>query len=440
MTENTSATAQPQFTRWSLALYSGLLYLFTPLILLYFWRQGRRNPAYRARLDERFGKHKIPDRYCGGVVFHCVSVGEFLAARAMIQRFIQRHPHTPVIITSMTPTASELIEKTFAARAFHCYLPIDTPTAVSRFLNQAKPLSIVVLETELWPNLVHQCRRRKTPIVLVNGRMSEQSMRGYVRLDWLFKQVWGALDFCGAQTESAAQRFQRIGVPADKVDVVGNLKFDISCSEKLRNEIKDYKALFGERPIITAGSTHEGEEVQLLKAFTSVLKQHPTALFILVPRHQERFQAVAELVEQRGFKYVRRSAGVPVLPTTQVLLADTMGELMLWYGVANVAFVGGSLITRGGHNPLEPLALAVPIVSGTHVFNFQEVYDQLDSLEAVNWVTADDQLDLVLERLLDDENAQLKTAHAQSLFAQHEGATDRYLDLIDDFLERSEDE
>lgn len=436
MTVNSSEAAQPQFRRWSLALYSGLLYLFTPLILVYFWRQGRRNPAYRARLQERFGRQEIPLKYQSGVIFHCVSVGEFIAARPLIQRFIQRNPNTPVIITSMTPTASELIQSTFSDQVFHCYLPIDTPSAVRRFLDHAKPQAMVVLETELWPNLVYQCSAHEIPVVLVNGRMSEQSMRGYLRLDWLFKQVWGALRYCGTQTARHAERFTRIGVQSERIEAVGNLKFDVTCSTQLHKDIADYRELFGHRPVITAGSTHEGEEIELLTAFQTILETVPDALFILVPRHQERFQQVADLLEQKGVRYVRRSSGAPVLPSTQVLLADTMGELMLWYGVAQVAFVGGSLITRGGHNPLEPLALAVPIVSGRHVFNFQEVYDELEQLDAVHWVTDQSSLVATLAELLNNDDAKVKTMHAQSIFAQHQGATARYLTLIEEIALR----
>lgn len=336
----------------------------------------------------------------------------------------------------MTPTASELIQSTFSDQVFHCYLPIDTPSAVRRFLDHAKPQAIVVLETELWPNLVYQCSAHEIPVVLVNGRMSEQSMRGYLRLDWLFKQVWGALRYCGTQTARHAERFTRIGVQSERIEAVGNLKFDVTCSTQLHKDIADYRKLFGHRPVITAGSTHEGEETELLTAFQTILETVPDALFILVPRHQERFQQVADLLEQKGVRYVRRSSGAPVLPSTQVLLADTMGELMLWYGVAQVAFVGGSLITRGGHNPLEPLALAVPIVSGRHVFNFQEVYDELEQLDAVHWVTDQSSLVATLAELLNNDDAKVKTMHAQSIFAQHQGATARYLMLIEEIALR----
>ena len=420
-----------KFSRWSLWLYNGLLYLLLPFILLHFWRQGRRNKAYRARIQERFGKQPIASKHQGAVIFHCVSVGEFLAAKPLISAFLESANGTPVVVTCMTPTASELIQTTFGEQVYHCYLPLDTSAAMRRFIHGLQPKALVILETELWPNLMYQCQRAKVPTLLVNGRMSERSAAGYKRLDWLFAQTWGSLRYCGIQTESQASRFVAIGVEKDRVHTVGNLKFDLQIPDAQREQIQSYQNLLADRLIITAGSTHAGEEATILQAFKKVQQSYPNALLILVPRHQERFDEVADLLQEHEFSFVRRRTGQPILADTQVWLADTMGELMLWYGLARIAFVGGSLITRGGHNPLEPLVFGVPIVSGRHVFNFQDIYNELDRLQAVRWVQDSDSLASTLIGLMaTPETARRLSQEAQQLFADHQGATRRYLATI----------
>lgn len=419
-------------------LYSVLLYAMMPFILFYLWWHGRNNSAYRDRMKERFCSQEIDKKWRGSIVFHCVSVGEFVAARPLIDSFVNDDSGRPVAITCMTPTASELIQKAYGDKVYHCYIPFDTPRAIKRFHARLQPSAIIILETELWPNLVLYARQNKTPVAVVNGRMSAQSARGYTRMDWLFKPVWASLNYCGAQSQTAAERFLDIGVTELALEVSGNLKFDINIPNEVLADVESYRDLFGDRPIITAGSTHEGEETAILAAFKKVLQVKPKALLILVPRHQERFQAVADLIAESELKMVQRSSGRPITADTQVLLADTMGELLVWYGVSQVAFVGGSLIERGGHNPLEAIAFAKPLISGRHVFNFSEIYTQLDSRQAVRWVNSSDSLaDTLIGLLTTIETAERIGRDAQRIFAEHSGAAQRIYVRIQQLLSNS---
>lgn len=408
------------FARW---VYSVVLYIATPIVLFSLLWQSRNNTAYRKRWAERFGRVKLTGQTRPTVV-HCASVGEFLAAKAFIDLLLTAG--TPIWVTCTTPTGSELIRNYLNGRGQHSYLPIDLPHAVERFLNRVQPQSVVLMETEVWPNLVHQCQQRQIPIALINARMSERSQHGYLKARALFQPSWQALSLCAAQNDVQAERFLALGVRKAALQVSGNLKFDVQIPGMVRRDVTIFKELLAGRQVLTAGSTHSGEETLILAAFSKLLKCKPQALLILVPRHKERFDEVAKLVEQAGLTMVRRSSGRPITQTTQVLLADSMGELMLWYGIASVAFVGGSLIERGGHNPLEPMAFGLPIMSGRHVFNFAEVFQQLDQRQAVRWVTnSDDFHDTLLGLFSTLETAQRISAQAQQLFARHRGATSR---------------
>lgn len=429
-------------TPWGVRLYSALLIFFTPLILLYLWWHGRKNPDYRTRVAERFAYLSIPSEAQGAIVFHCVSIGEFIAARPLIERFVDETTARPIVITCMTPTCAKLIQDTFqeslGTRVFQYYMPLDLPSAIKRFYEKLKPRALVILETELWPNLVLYGRTQKVPVLLINGRMSEQSKKSYERMNWLFAPVWSSLSYCGAQTKRIAEHFLAIGVQQDALEVAGNLKFDVQIPPRVYADIETFKNLLGSRRIITAGSTHEGEEEMILNAFKNVLQSKPDTLLILAPRHQERFDEVAKKIAGKGLVTVRRSSGRPVLPDTNVLLADSMGELLIWYGLATVAFVGGSLIERGGHNPLEPMAFGVPIVSGRHVFNFSEVYEQLDQRQAVRWVHDQASLFATLSGLLTTiETAQRLGIQAQQIFDQHRGATTRAKSRIEQLIKGS---
>lgn len=405
--------------------------MLLPMVYLYLWWHGRNNRAYRQRWRERGAWQKVPAKARGSVVFHCVSVGELMAAKPLIDQFLQLNPHRPVTVTCTTPTGSELIQRLYASRVYHCYLPFDTPLAMRRFINRIRPRALVVLETELWPNLVSQCKQARISVLLINARMSARSAKSYRNVRALMRPIWHALDAVIAQDDSSAARFIELGCRADAVHVPGNIKFDVQISAQVKADIASFKPLLGERQVITFASSHDGEEALVLEAFGKVLKSRPHALLILVPRHQERFDSVARLVEEAGLNMVRRSEGRPITTHTQVLLADTMGEMLLWFGVSTIATIGGSLIERGGHNPLEAMAFGLPIVSGRHVFNFQDVYKQLDNLQAVRWVSSADELHVTwLGLLVETSTAQRIGAQAQQVFAKHRGATSRTLAIL----------
>ncbi|MCC5856478.1 MAG: lipid IV(A) 3-deoxy-D-manno-octulosonic acid transferase [Idiomarina sp.] len=410
--------------RLALSVYSACLFVLTPVLFFWLWLQSHKNQAYRQRWDERRARHDMSQLKRHSILVHCASVGEFLAAQPLIEKLVG--DGSEVLVTCTTPTGSALIQERLGAKVSHCYLPIDRPTAIKRFLVAMSPRAIILIETEIWPNLIHAAKAQSIPTMLINGRMSERSLRGYQRVWWLFTPIWQSLDYCAAQTEEQAERFAELGVRQEALDVSGNLKFDVQIPPPVRREVEAFKSLFSNRQVITVGSTHEGEEAIVLDAFKQMLQAKPNALLILVPRHQERFEAVAQEVEQRGLSMVRRTSGRPVTSDIQVLLADTMGELLIWYGVATIAFVGGSLIERGGHNPLEPMAFGVPIVSGRHTFNFAEVYRQLDNRQAVRWVQDVSSLhDTWLGLLTTTDTAQRIGAQAQQVFSLHRGATAR---------------
>lgn len=416
---------------WLRAIYSALLTLALPFIYGFLWWHGRKNQAYRRRWLERGAWQSVPERYRRCVVFHCVSVGELMAARPLIEQFLTLNPQQAVTITCTTPTGSELVRKLFAERVYHCYLPFDTPLAIRRFINRLQPRAIVILETELWPNLVSQAHQQGIKLLLANARMSERSARGYQKARFLMRPIWGAMDAVIAQDTASAKRFIELGCESAQVHMPGNIKFDVQINAQTKQDIAQFKPLLGSRQVVTMASTHEGEEQMALDAFKRLLKTRPDSLLILVPRHQERFADIARIVEDSGLNMVRRSSGRPLMADTQVLLADSMGEMLLWFGVSTIATIGGSLIERGGHNPLEAMAFGLPIVSGRHVFNFTDVYRQLDARQAVRWVADTQQLhDTWLGLLVEPGTAQHIGAQAQQIFGKHRGATQRSLALM----------
>ncbi|RUO25765.1 3-deoxy-D-manno-octulosonic acid transferase [Aliidiomarina minuta] len=420
---------------WVRALYSVLLSLALPFIYGYLWWHGRKNPRYRQRWSERGAWHKIDPNRKGSLVIHCVSVGELMAARPLLEALLAVYPRLKITITCTTPTGSELIQQLYANKVYHCYLPFDTPLAVRRFLWRLQPKAILILETEVWPNLVAQSAQAGIPVALINARMSERSARGYQKVDLLMRPVWRQLALVATQNESSSERLRALGVSGEALQTTGNLKFDVNVSAELKIQVTEFKSWLRGRQVITVGSTHEGEEAIILQAFSDILKARPDTLLILVPRHRERFNQVAALVKENGLRMVRRSEGLPVTPETQVLLADSMGEMMLWYGVATIATVGGSLIERGGHNPLEPMAFGLPIVSGRHVFNFADVYQQMDARQAVRWVDDKESLhDTWLGLLTESQTAERIGAQAQQLFARHRGATERTVSAVSQLM------
>lgn len=359
-----------------LFIYSQLIRLALPFILFRLWWRGRTAPARRKDWSHRLGY--VP-RLQGTVIWvHAVSVGETIAAGPMVNRLLQSNPNTTILMTATTDTGLAQAKKMFGERVAYAYAPYDTPGAIRRFLRRVNPRILVILETEIWPNMIDQCHRFEVPVFLINARLSERSAQGYERVRGLAAPIMKKITWIAAQAEKDAQRFRRIGVAPESVEVTGSVKFDVDISEATRAAALRCRQSLGKRPIWVAGSTHSGEDVQLLEAHRIVLEQHPEALLIIVPRHPERFDSVAQLVADNGFKLARRSLEQSA-EGAQVYLGDTMGELMMLYGAGDIAFVGGSLVERGGHNPLEPAAWSIPVLTGPHVFNFETIFERLQA-------------------------------------------------------------
>lgn len=412
-------------------LYTLLFHLGLPILAIRLWLRARKAPSYARRVRERFG-FGLPPMHQGGLWVHAVSVGESIAAAPMIRALLERYPQQVITVTCMTPTGSERIQALFAhePRIQHCYLPYDLPWASARFLDHLRPRLAVIMETELWPNHIHQCARRGIPVVLANGRLSQRSARGYARFARLTRPMLAELSLLAIQTEAEAERFRQLGARPECVQVTGSIKFDLSIDPALLTRAEQLREQWqaSGRPVWIAASTHEGEDEVILAAHRQLLATHSDALLILVPRHPERFDSVFALCAERGFSALRRSLAQPVDAQTSVLVGDTMGELLFLYALADITFVGGSLVPNGGHNLLEPAALAKPILSGPHLFNFLEIAALLRSAGALQEVDDADGLATAVQRLIElPRDAATMGAAGLAVMKANQGALERLL-------------
>lgn len=418
-------------------LYTLLFHLALPLLALRLYLRARKAPAYGRRIGERFAI-KLATMRKGGIWVHAVSVGESIAAAPMVRALLKAYPELPITLTCMTPTGSERIGALFAdePRVQHCYLPYDLPWAAGRFLDHVQPRLGVIMETELWPNHIHQCARRGIPVALANARLSERSARGYGRFARLTRPMLAEMSLIAAQTEVEAQRFLALGARAACVQVTGSIKFDLKIDEQLVPRAQALRQQWAatSRPVWIAASTHDGEDALILQAHQQLLQVHGDALLILVPRHPERFDAVHAICSQQ-FATVRRSTGLPVLAQTQVLLGDTMGELLFLYALADMAFVGGSLVPTGGHNPLEPAALALPVLMGPHVFNFLEISAMLREAGALQQVDDAQGLAGAVQRLVElPQDARRMGEAGRAVMRANQGALQRLLEGLEKLM------
>jgi 3-deoxy-D-manno-octulosonic-acid transferase len=413
-------------------LYTILLYLLAPLVLLRLLWRGLRAPAYLRRWPERFGFIEPP---LGSRVIwlHAVSVGEVQAAQPVIRALLDRYPDHSLLVTTVTPTGSARVQALFGGEVAHVYAPYDLPGAVTRFFDRVMPCLAVIMETELWPNLFVACRRRSIPLLLLNARLSGKSLRGYRRVRTLVGQTLSAVTQIAAQGEADAQRFVSLGADSTRVVVTGNLKFEQRVAPSLLERAAALRREWGvDRPVWIAASTHEGEDELVLDVFRQLRKRFADCLLVLVPRHPERFEPVAELCRQRGFGTVLRSLREPCTDRTQVFIGDSMGELPLFYAASDVAFVGGSLVHHGGHNLLEPAALGIPVVTGPHVFNFIEICDLLQAAQACRRVESVAGLERAVREWLLDANARHRAGEqGRRVVEQNRGALASVLAIID---------
>ncbi|MDF2182406.1 lipid IV(A) 3-deoxy-D-manno-octulosonic acid transferase [Neptuniibacter sp. CAU 1671] len=410
--------------------YSLLWYLALPMVLLRLWRRGSKAPEYRRHIGQRFGF--VPRHSNAPLWIHAVSVGETVAIAPLVELLLQRHPDLPLLLTNMTPTGAARAQALFGNRVAHCYCPYDLPDAMGRFMDRVRPRGLLIVETELWPNMLFACKKSQVSVLLANARLSERSAQGYARFAGLTRQMLSALTRVAAQHQADASRLVALGLLSERVAVTGSIKFDLDIAHDLPERAEQLRALWGAgRPVIVAGSTHEGEERLLLESLQLLHKAFPTLLLVLVPRHPERFESVATLVNATGLCLSRRSQGQPVSEDTAVYLADTMGEMMLFYQAADLVFVGGSLIERGGHNPLEPAALGKPVLMGPHCFNFQSITQMLAEAGGLIPVADVDELTRQLGLWLEQPALAKQVGQAGAAFvAQNKGALERLYLLV----------
>jgi 3-deoxy-D-manno-octulosonic-acid transferase len=415
-------------------LYTGLLYLILPLALVRLHWRGRQDVGHRQRWRERLGF--IPPLPSRCLWIHAVSVGETRAALPLIRALLNRYPDLPLLVTTTTLTGSRQMREALGERVRHVYAPYDLPGAVARFLRQTRPKLALIMETELWPNLLRQCAVAGIPVLIANARLSERSARGYARIGGLTTSMLRDITLIAAQAEADADRFRALGAP--RVEVAGNLKYDLTVPDDLPERGQNLRReLLGEnRPVWIAASTHAGEDELVLEAFARLRARWPELLLLLVPRHPERFGGVAALCQQRGFSVVRRSERRPCAPDTAVFLGDSMGELLLFYAAADLAFVGGSLVPTGGHNVLEPALLGLPVLFGPHMFNFTEAGERLLEAEAA-WRVADAaELAAMVDRLLADPALrQTASQRGRAVVERHRGALAALLGWIETLLD-----
>lgn len=409
------------------SLYTLLLYLFVPQALAHLMWRARRQPAYLEHVPERFGHYREAP---GAPVIwiHAVSVGETRAAETLVRALQKEFVSHRILLTHMTPTGRETGERLFGASVSRCYLPYDLPGAVARFLDRFRPSIGIIMETELWPNLIHACKERGIPLHLVNARLSERSHARYRRFSKLVRATLEALSAVAAQTADDAKRLTALG--ARNVTVTGNLKFDLSPPARLLALGCTWRERYGtRRPVFLAASTREGEEEMLLARLHTL--DLPDLLFVLVPRHPQRFDEVAALIERHGFRYQRRSADAAIAADTQVVLGDSMGEMFAYYAACDVAFVGGSLLPFGGQNMIEPCAVGRPVLFGLHTYNFSEAAENAVAAGAALRVASVDELMQEARRLLADPVAARAMRSAGVRFVKaHQGATARVLELL----------
>lgn len=416
-------------------LYSAALYVLVPITLYHLIWRGFRQRAYFHRWSERYASY--PERGPSAPLWlHAVSVGEVNAAAPLVDRLRQLRPDLRLVVTTITPTGSERVRALWGDAVTHVYLPYDLPGAVGRFLDHFRPALALIVETELWPNLLFGCRDRGIPTHILNARLSARSLRGYRVLTPLIRRALRTVRLVAAQSRDDARRFVALGARPERVEVSGNLKFDMAPVEAdaFAREFAGHRASTG--PVWIAASTHEDEEAAVLDAHRELRRSHPDALLLWAPRHPERFRAVAERAQLAGFKVATRSADGWPGPEAGVFVVDTLGELVAFYACAKIAFVGGSLQPVGGHNLLEPAATGTAILTGPHLHNFADIARRLREAHAMRVVDDAQALASALRALFADEPARLRlAANASRLLEEGRGALARTVTLIEPALD-----
>jgi 3-deoxy-D-manno-octulosonic-acid transferase len=413
------------------ALYTTLLRLSVPLAILRLWWRGRREPGYRKNVAERFGRYDLP-AVRGSIWVHAVSVGEARAAAPLVRALGREYPGRPLVVTCMTSAGRETLSQLYGETARTAYLPYDLPGSARRFLEHFEPALGVLMETELWPNLLAACRRREIPVLLANARMSERSARGYTRWRRLTRPAFECLSAVCAQSDADAERLAALG--AADITVAGSLKFDVEPEPALLAAGQEFRKALGERAVLLLASTREGEEALLLEH----LPREFAALLMVVPRHPARFDEVARLLAARGMRIARRSLGETPGASHHAYLGDTLGEMAFYYAACDVAMIGGSFMPLGGQNLIEGCAAGAPVVLGPSVFNFAEAAQRaVESGAAIQVEDAAQGLRISCALLEDSARRADMSAAGKRLVLAHRGAAARHLAVARRLLERA---
>lgn len=411
--------------------YTLLFSLALPFIFLRLLLRSYRLPAYRQRLAERLGF--VTRATQPSIWIHTVSVGETLAAIPLIHALLAAFPEYRIWVTTTTPTGSEQVQLKLGTQVSHSYLPYDLPHCIRRFLDRSQATLCILLETEVWPNLLYTCQQQRVPTLLANARLSEKSMRGYQRLGILATDLFTLFTQIAAQNVLDAEHYKMLGMPPEKITVTGSIKFDYRPPPDIAQQGHTLRQSWqaDQRPVWIAASTRDGEAPLIIAAHQQLLAQYPDLLLVIAPRHPERFDSVFAYCQQQGLQTHRKSSATPVTPETQVIVADTLGELLRLYATADIAYVGGSLVPVGGHNLLEPAILGKPILTGPSLRNFKVISGWLQDAGALIIVHSPDHLAQQIKALLTDTNARQQMGeHAKQVIAKNVGAVDRQMTVI----------
>ena len=425
---------------FALFLYRIIFLSLTPIILVFFVVRSKNNPLYRQRLLERLGflpKNLIKN----SIIVHAASVGEVIAIKQFVELLQKQYPQQTITITTFTPTGSIQVKKQFKNTVQHCYLPLDNFISSSLFLSQLKPSAIIFMETELWPNLVAQAANKKIPLLLINGRLSAKSCHQYQKISALITPCIQRLDYLLTQSDEHQKNFICLGASQQKCSVSGNLKYDISINDDIAIKVSMLEQFISkERIIWVVASTHAGDDELILAAFKQIKQYFPELLLLLVPRHPERFDEVADLAVTQGFTLVRRSTKQKITAQDDIWLLDSLGELVAAYSLANIVTMAGTFSHIGGHNPLEAALFKKPIVLGADMANFNEVLTQLKQANAIIQLVSNehisDNLAKIIMQLLRDEKQQQKLGeNAYQVVIANQGASKRSLNKLIELID-----
>jgi 3-deoxy-D-manno-octulosonic-acid transferase len=418
-------------------LYTIIFYLLLPFILLRLWIKNRKSPSGLQFWHERLGLGLRRPLPLGGIWVHAVSVGESLTAIPLIQQIQQRCPSIPIVVTNETATGAERIRVALGNSVTQLYFPYDLPLVLSKFFKMLKPKLLILLETELWPNLLAACQLYQVPVALVNARLSERSAKSYRYILPITQLMFKSIDVIAAQFQADADRFMGLGFPVERIHITGSLKFDVTLPSQLTEQVQYWRKAWGGRRLVwIAASTHAGEEELILQAFSQARRFFPDLLLVSIPRHVDRVPELEHLYRTQDYKVIKRSNhNASDMSGIDIFIGDTMGELLIFYATADLAFVGGSLVEKGGQNPLEPAAVGLPILTGPYTFNFSMITEQLQQRKAEIQVNNVTQLGAQVISLLSDPVRRQQMGHeAKKFVAENKGSMLKQMQLIENLL------